>query len=178
MRIALPEAHQMQPLAHLSEHYASEIVNAGMNFSAVTYQMSKLPMRLFEGARYRTALINGCELCQNFRVARDRNTEGRSITHNGPAPDEAFYQAVHEYKSSPLLSSREKLAIEYAEGLGLYPQALARDEDFWARFKAEFSDDEIVDLAYCIAVWMGIGRVAHALGLDGVCAIPAMRTAA
>ena len=44
---------------------------------------------------------------------------------NGPAPDEAFYAAVHEWRTSPVLSEREKLAIEYAEKVGLDPKALA-----------------------------------------------------
>ncbi len=37
--------------------------------------------------------------------------------------------------------------------------------------KSAFSDDEIVDLSYCIAGWMGMGRVTHALGFDAVCAV-------
>ena len=63
-------------------------------------------------------------------------------------PDEAFYAAVHEWRTSTVLSEREKLAIEYAEKVGLDPKALATDEDFWARYKAALSDDEIVDLAF------------------------------
>jgi alkylhydroperoxidase family enzyme len=62
--------------------------------------------------------------------------------------------------------------------MGLDPQGLAQDEGFWARFKAAFSDDEIVDLSFCVAAWIGFGRVAHALGIDTVCAIPALRPAA
>lgn len=179
MRIALPEAHQQEPLRYLSDNYASEMVRAGFAFSDVTYRMSKLPMRVFEGARYRTALINGCQLCRSFRVERDRaGTEGPSVTNNGPAPDEAFYAAVHEWRTSPLLSVREKLAIEYAEGIGLDPQGLAANEEFWARFKAHLSDHELVDLSFCVAVWIGIGRVAHVMGLDAVCAIPALREVA
>ena len=34
-----------------------------------------------------------------------------------------------------------------------------------------FSDEEITDLTYCIAGWMGMGRVAHVLGLDSNCEI-------
>jgi alkylhydroperoxidase family enzyme len=175
MRVALPEAHHQNPLGHLAEHYAPDIVNAAFSFSDVTYRTSRLPIRLFEGARMRTALINGCQLCQNFRVLRDRPDIERT---NGPAPDEAFYAAVHEWRTSPVLSEREKLAIEYAEKVGLDPKALAADEDFWTRFKAALSDDEIVDLAFCVAVWMGLGRVAHVLGLDAVCALPALREVA
>lgn len=175
MRVALPEAHQQDPLGHLAEHYAPEIVRAAFGFSDVSYRTSRLPTRLFEGARMRTALINGCQLCQNFRVIRDRP----DIEHtNGPEPDEAFYAAVHEWRTSSVLSEREKLAIEYAEKVGLDPQGLAADEDFWTRYKAAFTDNEIVDLAFCVAVWMGLGRVAHVLGLDSVCALPALREVA
>ena len=181
MRIALPEAHQIQPLAHLAENYAPEIVRAGMNFSKTTYDKSKISLREFEGARMRTAQINGCELCQNFRAARDlqgATVEGGSVTLNGPAPDEAFYQAIEDFRGSPILSEREKLAVEYADGMGQNPHGIAADEDFWKRFKAVYSDDEIVDLTYCIACWMGLGRMAHVLGLDDVCAIPALRSQA
>ncbi|MET0657849.1 MAG: hypothetical protein ABW110_06795 [Steroidobacteraceae bacterium] len=61
------------------------------------------------------------------------------------------------------------MAIRYAEGLGMDPHGIAQDEEFWRHMKAAFSDGEIVDLSYCIAAWMGLGRVTHALGMDGVC---------
>ena len=64
--------------------------------------------------------------------------------------------------------------MEYAEGLGQAPQLIAKDEDFWRRARAAFSDEDMVDLSYCIACWMGLGRVAHVLGIDSVCQIPAL----
>jgi hypothetical protein len=54
---------------------------------------------------------------------------------------------------------------------------LASDEAFWAEVKAALSDDEIVDLTYCTACWIGLGRAAHILGLDTACNIPAHRVA-
>jgi alkylhydroperoxidase family enzyme len=182
MRIAVPDAYQMEPYVYVAQTYAKDIVSAGMNFSVTTYKKSKLSLREFEGARTRTAQINGCQACQSFRANRDLpdmfQLREEAVTQNGPAPDEAFYQAVSEFRTSSILSARERLAIEYAEGMGLDPQGLAQDEAFWARFKAAFSDDEIVDLSFCVAAWIGFGRVAHALGIDTVCAIPALRPAA
>ena len=176
MRIALPEAHQQNPLGHLAEHYAGEIVGSAFAFSDTTYRLSQLPMRVFEGARYRTALINGCQLCQGFRVNRDRTaSDGPSVTNNGPAPDEAFYAAVHEWRPSPVLSAREKLAIEYAEGIGLDPQGLAAHEAFWQRVKAQFVDSEIAEPRCCVAVWLGYGRGGHLMGREGVCIIAGLR---
>ena len=55
------------------------------------------------------------------------------------------------------------------------PKAIAADEDFWERAHAVFTDAEIVDLAYCIACWMGLGRMTHVLGLDGLCSLPTAR---
>lgn len=180
MRIHVPQEHEAYPTNYVRKAYAPDLVEAGLNFSETAYAMSKLSLREFEAARIRTANINGCQICVNFRAARDvpsylqqtGRPANQSLVSNGPVPDEAFYAGVLEWRTSPLFSARERLAIEYAEGMGLDPQGIAQDEDFWARFKAEFGDEEIVDLSYCIAGWMGLGRMAHVLGLDTVCAFP------
>jgi alkylhydroperoxidase family enzyme len=175
MRIYMPAEHQANPVAHLAEHYAPKIVTAGLAFSKEGYQHSKLSLREFEGARARTAEINGCRVCQQFRAARDLpgffaafgGSTFESVAARGPAPDDAFYENVSRWRDSPLFS--ERVAIAYAEGLGLDPHGIASDEAFWAKAKANFSDDEIVDISCCIASWIGFGRLTHALGMDGVC---------
>jgi len=177
MRIYMPAEHQANPVAHLAEHYASKIVTTGLAFSKEGYQHSKLSLREFEGARARMAEINGCQVCRQFRAARDLpgffaafgGITSESVAARAPAPDDSFYENVSNWRDSPLFSERERLAIAYAEGLGLDPQGIASDEAFWAKAKAIFSDDEIVDLSCCIAAWMGFGRVTHALGMDRVC---------
>jgi alkylhydroperoxidase family enzyme len=180
-RVHVPSEHQLSPMGYLGT-YAPEIVAAARGFSMATYAHSTLSLREFEAARMRTAQLNGCELCMNFRAERDlpglfeRNAVGaKGVADNGPSPDEALYAAVAEFRTAPGLSERERLAVEFAEGMGTDPDGLAQNEDFWSRCKARFTDAEIVDLAYCVAAWMGLGRVAHVLGADGVCAIPALR---
>ena len=178
MRIDLPEEHHVQPFAHLAKHYASEIVTAGGVFGTAPYQYSKLSLRELEAARYRTALINGCNVCKNMRGARDfpglfeifGGDLDNSVYTHGEAPDEDFYNNVANWRDYPGFSERERLIIRYAEGLGQTPDQIAQDEEFWALAKAVFSDNEIVDLSYSIAAWMGVGRAMHALGLDAVCA--------
>ena len=96
------------------------------------------------------------------------------MAQHGPAPDEAFYAQVSAWPNTTALSEREQLAIEYAQKMGTDPQALAQDETLWQRIKAHFSDEEIVDLTFCIAGWMGLGRATHVLGLDAVCSIEAL----
>ena len=179
MRIDVPDAYAENPMAFVAVTHVPEIVQAGLASSRATYENTNLTLREFEGARARTAEINGCRVCRSWRSARDlpdflRGLGGDGTTpllNRGPAPDDAFYQAVSEWRSSPLYSERERIAIEYAEGMGIDPQGIAQDEDFWRRCKAAFSDREIVDLSFCIACWMGLGRIGHVLGLDVVCAV-------
>jgi alkylhydroperoxidase family enzyme len=179
VRVEIPADAIGDPVAYVKDHYAVDIVRAGMNFSATTYH-SKLSLREFEGARLRTAQINGCQICQSRRSARDLpsyfdrfggSLEG-SVASNGEVPEESFYVAVDDaWRESTIFSERERLAIDYAERLGTDPIKVAYDEDFWTQMKNAFSDDEIVDLSYCVAAWMGLGRVTHALGFDSVCAV-------
>ena len=49
-----------------------------------------------------------------------------------------------------------------------YKSAIDRIPDF---YPYDGSDAEITDLTYCIACWMGMGRVAHVLGLDQNCEV-------
>jgi alkylhydroperoxidase family enzyme len=172
MRVALtPNPANFFP--NLGEAYTPEIIAASSAFSFATYQHSKLPLRLFEAARIATAVINGCVVCKNWRSARDVSVMGldSGVIDRGPVPDEDFYQAVLA-NDLDALDPRERLAVLYVQRMGEDPQALAADEDFWTALKAALSDAEIVDLTYCCACWMGLGRAAHVLGLDTACAIP------
>lgn len=177
MRIDLPPEYREKPIGHLATFYPSEILKAAQAYGPAPYQYSKLSLRELEGARYRTALINGCNVCINFRGARDfpglfAMFDGdleNSVYNRGPAPDEAFYENVPNWRDYPDFSERERLAIRYAEGMGQAPQEIAKDEEFWSRAKAVFSDEEIVDMTYSIGAWMAMGRAQHVLGLDAVC---------
>jgi alkylhydroperoxidase family enzyme len=175
MRLDVPVEEGHDPYGFAARNLAPDIMQAGGEFSRAVYQYSKLSLREFEGARMRLAEINGCMICQKFRAANDlggvfSGTDVRdTVVNNGPAPDEAFYDSILEWRTSPIYSDRERLTIEFAERFALEPKVLAADEEFWARFRAQFSDAETADLANCAAAWMGLGRVAHVLGFDEVC---------
>jgi alkylhydroperoxidase family enzyme len=178
-RIDIPRAYVDDPHEYAARHHAREIMAAGGTFSMAVYRYSGLSLREFEAARTRIAEINGCLICQRFRAARDAATmfatngmrPTRDVTGNGPAPDEAFYTAVADWRTAPGFSDRERLAIEFAEGFAEEPKIFAADEDFWSRAHALFEDGELVDLAHCVAAWIGLGRVAHVLGFDSACAV-------
>jgi alkylhydroperoxidase family enzyme len=172
MRVAITDA--AGPMPNLADDYAPELINAATAFSIATYKYSRLPLRLFEAARMAIAVINGCTVCQAWRTAGHGallGLEGQRA-QRGPEPDEAFYRALLRGDDS-LLDERERLAAEFARAMSLDPQGLATDEGLWAQLKAVLGDEEIVDLTYCCAGWIGFGRATHVLGVDALCRLPA-----
>jgi len=179
VRIAVPDTQANDPYGFASRTHATTMMAAAGEFSRAVYRDSRLSLREFEGARMRTAQLNGCQICRDFRAARDApamfkvpgETQPRTVIDNGPAPEEEFYDQVARWRSSGVFSDRERLAIEFAERFAEQPKVLSQDEAFWARMHACFTDADIVDLAHCVAAWIGLGRVAHVLGFDTVCLI-------
>jgi alkylhydroperoxidase family enzyme len=185
-QVDVPEDEMLDALSYAARTYAPEVGAAGVGYAKAVYQSSRLPLRILEAARYRTALINGCTICKSMRAARDINGYLESVggdasqsvvARGGAAPDEAFYAAVEDWRDAPAFSTRERLAIEYAERMGEAPKGLAHDGDFWERMHASFSQEEIMDLTLCIGAWMALGRTVHVLGLDAVCFTDALATA-
>lgn len=182
MRVAVESNSYSNAFEYVMANYAAGIAPAATAFSQAGFLNSKLSFREFEAGRTRIAQINGCLTCQGFRPAQmlgdylehgGNSESGSSVVTRGPAPDEEFYESVADWQASPLFSKRERLVIEYADKFANDPQGLAYDDDFWTRFRDDFSDEETVDLSLCMAGWLGLGRVTHALGLDGACAVGA-----
>jgi AhpD family alkylhydroperoxidase len=136
-----------------------ELGIAAGKFSHAAYHKSILPVREREAARMRIAQINQCQICLNYRAS--------SVAEQG-VPEE-LYAHVAEHAVRDDYTTREKLAIEYAERFALDHQAL--DEDFWSRMRANFSNEEIVDLSLCLVVFLGLGRMLAVLQIDPETAI-------
>src|SRR5436309_2418506 len=69
------------------------------------YQHSKLPAAEREVARMRIAQLNDCSACATFRAPTVRDA----------SVPEDVYDHLHEYRTYPGYSERQRLAIEYAE---------------------------------------------------------------
>ena len=80
---------------------------------------------------------------------------------------EELYTHVAEYRSWPGYTDRERLAIEFAERFVVDHTNM--DDEFFARLRGHFADDEIVDLGLCVAIFMGLGRFLRVLGIDEAC---------
>jgi alkylhydroperoxidase family enzyme len=123
------------------------------------YQESILPAEERELARIRIAQLNDCIACSDFRAP--------SVLDAGIAP--ALYENVAAYSTYPGYTPRQRLAIEYAERFATEHASI--DDAFFAGLRAQFSDEEILDLTLCVAVFLGLGRTLAVLGIDQSCAI-------
>lgn len=123
------------------------------------YQQSILPAEERELARMRIAQINDCVACADFRA--------ESVLDAGLAPK--LYDNVAAYADYPGYTPRQRLAIEYAERFATDHAAM--DDAFFERLRRAFSDDEVLDLTLCVAVFLGLGRSLAVLGVDQSCAI-------
>jgi alkylhydroperoxidase family enzyme len=179
-RITIPDEYADSPLAYAAQ-MAPELTAALNGLAHTPYRHTILTLREFEAARARVAEINGCRICQTFRAAADlpgylaslgEDATGAVHTH-GPAPDEAFYRNVAHWRTAPNYSEREKIAIEFGERFCEAPDALGYDDAFWARAKAQFSDEEIYHLTIAVSGFVAAGRLVHVLGFDegAACAI-------
>jgi alkylhydroperoxidase family enzyme len=72
--------------------------------------------------------------------------------------------AVGEYRTSPLFTERERLALEFAEMMAVDHQSI--DDAFFGRLRAEFSDAEIVELGMAIGQYIGFGRLLKVLDVE------------
>jgi alkylhydroperoxidase family enzyme len=127
---------------------------AGMGaLSEAVYTHSRLSVREREAARWTIALVNDCVVCQGTRP-RDPADAG---------VDEGFYGEVGDWRSSDVLSDRERLAAEFAQRFALDHQAM--DDEFWARLRAAYADDEIADLTMSCGMFLGLGRAMAVVGV-------------
>jgi alkylhydroperoxidase family enzyme len=168
---------QIEDLPGFAFGLAPEIATAANAFSVAAYQHCRLSLRELEGARFMTARINGCQVCQRFRAKRDLEASVRRnggdgdilALRAGEAPDEAFYESVPNWRNATNLSTRERLVIELAERMGAQPHSMEGDEPFWKQLHAAFTDAEIVNATLTISSWIALGRVIHTLELDTIC---------
>jgi alkylhydroperoxidase family enzyme len=150
-RISFPERG-------LGEHVDWALLRPDMavgmgTLSEAVYGHTQLALREREAARWTIALINDCVVCRDTRALH--GTEA--------GVDEAFYAAVADWRTSPALSDRERLAAEFAQRFAL--DHLAMDDDFWSRLHAAFADDELADLTMCCGMFLGLGRVLAVIGV-------------
>ena len=152
------------PISYVWGELVPRIGPAAARFSSAVYEHSTLGLREFEAARLRVAQSNGCVFCQDWRTERD-----------GVRVEDGFEDEVGDWRTSTVLTERERLAAEYAERYaedhhGLEPGV---DDAFWERMLTHYSQTEVVELTMCLGSWLAFGRLNRVLGLDVACVLPA-----
>jgi alkylhydroperoxidase family enzyme len=158
MFIDVPEGKH--PIMYVWGEMVPGIGPAAAAYSQAVYDRTTLGLEEFEAARLRVAQINGCEFCLDWRTERD----GRTV-------DDGWLDAVAEWRTSPLLDERSRLAAEYAELYLVDHHSI--DDAFWSRMRQHYTDAEIVELSMCLGSWLAFGRLNRVLGLDVACELPA-----
>jgi alkylhydroperoxidase family enzyme len=157
MNIDVPDGKD--PISYVWGEMVPGIGVAAANFSLKVYSDSTLGLREFEAARLRTAQINGCIFCQDWRTERD-----------GKTVEISFDEAVTNWRTTDAFDDRTRLAAEYAERYALDHHGL--DNEFWGRMTAAYNQNEIVELSMCLGSWLAFGRLNRVLGIDAVCVLP------
>lgn len=73
-------------------------------------------------------------------------------------------KALANFADSSFFSSREKLALQFAERMALHHQGI--DDAFFRDLRAEFSSAEIIELGMMIGLFIGYGRLLAVLDLE------------
>jgi alkylhydroperoxidase family enzyme len=94
-----------------------------------------------------------CEFCGNQRSIKAANS--------GVAEDDV--RDLINFESSPHYSEKQKAALSYAEAI---TWDLATDNKFWERLHKNFSEPELVEIGYFIALTMGQQRWLRTLNID------------
>ncbi|MFM8946116.1 MAG: carboxymuconolactone decarboxylase family protein [Actinomycetota bacterium] len=87
------------------------------------------------------------------------NTRAASAMRQGM--DDKLYNSVQNYFDHPQLTTRERLAAEYAERFAVDHTAV--DDDLWNRLRQNYTDPELLELTVTIGFCVGLGRAFQVL---------------
>ena len=80
---------------------------------------------------------------------------------------EELYRGVADWRTHPEYTDAERIAIEYAEKFALDHKAL--DDEFFARMRKHFSDEEILEISVCVGTWLMMGRITMVMDVAVSC---------
>jgi AhpD family alkylhydroperoxidase len=129
-----------------------------LNALQLAVDKTSIEPRLVQLVRLRASQINGCGYCVDMH-SRDALADGDT---------ERRIFAVPAWQETPFFTARERAAFELTEAMTRLADRTISDEQY-DRVKAHFSDQELADLIWVIAVinvWNRLGATAHPWPLD------------
>ncbi|WP_372387314.1 carboxymuconolactone decarboxylase family protein [Xanthomonas axonopodis] len=123
-------------------------------FTAISQALEKssLGKELVELVYMRVSQINGCAYCLEMHAT--------ALRAGGMPPIKL--DSLAGWRMSSRFSERERAALAWAESLVNVADTHAPDEDF-APLKTHFSDEEISDVCFAIALMSAFNRLAIAV---------------
>ena len=112
-------------------------------------QASGLEQSLIELVKTRASQINGCAFCINMHT-EDARKRGET--------EQRIY-LLNAWRESPLYTDRERAALAWTESVTLIADTRAPD-DIYAQVRAQFSEEETVNLTMLIATINAWNRLA------------------
>jgi AhpD family alkylhydroperoxidase len=133
----------------LPYHTLSPAAYQGFGATKKALESSSLGKQLIELAWLRMSQINGCAFCLEMHT--------KALRAGGIA--DAKLDSLAGWRVADHFSDRERAALAWTESLTHVDQTHAPDEDY-EPLKAHFSDVEISDLTFAIALMSGFNRLA------------------
>jgi AhpD family alkylhydroperoxidase len=134
----------MSHSARISLHDSAPGLLKSMTALSMTVMKSAIGGRLIELVQLRISQINGCGFCvdMHWRKLLQEDANPRHLN------------AVAVWREAPFFSERERAALAWAEAINALPQ---RDdtEPAYEQVRRQFSEQEIVELSYAVAVIRG-----------------------
>ena len=132
-------------------NYASVSPEAAKSFGGAHHYIAHCGLEpgLIHLVYLRVSQINGCAYCVDLHM-RDALRDGDDFRR---------INSVVTWRETPFFTPRERAALAWAESLTLVAETRAPDEDY-GRARAEFSEKELVDLTYAVALMNALNRVA------------------
>ncbi len=127
----------------------SPVAYQGLGQTKVALDKSSLGKELIELVYLRVSQINGCPFCLEMHSS--------SLRASG-MPNKKI-DSLAGWRVSTLFDERERAALTWTESVANVAQTHAPDEHFEA-LKAHFSDVEISDLSFAIALMSAFNRLA------------------
>ncbi len=118
-----------------------------VEFSARFHAASDLPARLVELVRLRVAFHNQCRSCMAIRYSSGAEA---GVT-------EELVCSLERPAEAPDLTPAEKAALDFADRFAT--DHLSVHDEMFARLREHFTEPELVDLCFQLALFVGVGRM-------------------
>ena len=140
----------MTPRVDFMKYRGSELGRAMLNLSAIS-EKAGLERQLLELVKIRASQINGCAYCIDMHT-KDARALGET--------EQRIY-ALSAWRETPFFTDRERAALDWTEAVTLVGETHIPD-DAYERVRAQFSEEEIVQLTFAVAVINSWNRLAVA----------------